>query len=150
MRQGLRIHLKSLRSRREMVNWVQIAKTPRPSKTHIIATPSVIPTPPHSTNSPPHRHLQTRITADVPAEPRDETRSKNSPKKLAIPEGNGQLDSNCPNSKAPENLYQHYSFVTTNTTSAQECSPTQVRGTSPTRKRPPPLDPPRTLGIGVR
>ena len=34
---------------------------------------------------------------------RDETRSKHPPKKLATPEGNSQLGSNCPNSKAPEN-----------------------------------------------
>ena len=33
---------------------------------------------------------------------RDETRSNNSPKKLATPEGNSQLGSNCPNSKAPK------------------------------------------------
>ena len=33
---------------------------------------------------------------------RDEIRSRNSSKKLATPEGNSQLDSNCPNSKAPE------------------------------------------------
>ena len=37
---------------------------------------------------------------------RDETRSENSPKKLATPEGNGQLGSNCPNSKAPENSFR--------------------------------------------
>jgi hypothetical protein len=34
---------------------------------------------------------------------RDEIRSKNSLRKLATPEGNSQLGSNCPNSKAPEN-----------------------------------------------
>ena len=34
---------------------------------------------------------------------RDETRSNNSLKKLATPEGNSQLDSNFPDSKAPEN-----------------------------------------------
>jgi len=32
-----------------------------------------------------------------------QVRSNNSPKKLATPEGNSQLGSNCPNSKAPEN-----------------------------------------------
>ena len=37
---------------------------------------------------------------------RDETRSKNSPKKLAAPEGNSRLGSNCPNSKAPENSFE--------------------------------------------
>ena len=36
---------------------------------------------------------------------RDETRSKNSHKKLATPEGNSQLGSNRPNSKAPENSF---------------------------------------------
>ena len=44
--------------------------------------------PPASTRAPP---------------PPPEIRSKNSPKKLATPEGNSQLGSNCPNSKAPEN-----------------------------------------------
>ena len=34
MKPGLRIHLKSLRSRREIVNWVQIAQTPRPPRPH--------------------------------------------------------------------------------------------------------------------
>jgi len=36
---------------------------------------------------------------------RDEIRSKNSPKKLATSEGNSQLGSKCPNSKAPENSF---------------------------------------------
>ena len=34
---------------------------------------------------------------------RDKTRSENSPKKLASPEGNSQVGSNCPNSKGSEN-----------------------------------------------
>ena len=34
MQPGLRIHLKSLRTRREIVNWVQIAQTPRPPRPH--------------------------------------------------------------------------------------------------------------------
>ena len=35
---------------------------------------------------------------------RDETRPKNSPKKLATPQGNSQLGSNWSNSKAPDNI----------------------------------------------
>ena len=34
----------------------------------------------------------------------DETRSQNSPKKLATPEGNSQLGSNCPNYRGPRKL----------------------------------------------
>jgi len=37
---------------------------------------------------------------------RDEFRSENLPKKLVTPEGNGQLGSNCPNSKALVNFVQ--------------------------------------------
>ena len=36
---------------------------------------------------------------------RDETESKNSPQKLAIPEGVSQLGPNCPNSKGSEISY---------------------------------------------
>ena len=35
---------------------------------------------------------------------RNETRSKNSPKKLATPEENSQLDSDCQNPEAPKNI----------------------------------------------
>ena len=37
---------------------------------------------------------------------RDERRSKNPPKKRATPEGNSQLSSNRPNTKAPENSFR--------------------------------------------
>ena len=47
----------------------------------------------------------------VVSEVSPQTRSNNSPKKLATPEGNSQLDSNCLNSKAPGNSGKTLAFA---------------------------------------